>query len=78
MKTRIKTSTMVRKVVFVSLDDKSIIGLLTAAGMIPEGASPQVIFRVPCGGDYSGMDVEVDESHPVTVRWEESHYSEEP
>lgn len=31
----------------------------------------KVYFAVPSGGDYSGLNVDIDKQHPIRVRWVE-------
>lgn len=36
---------------------------------IPDNA--KIKFTVPSGGDYSGMEIDVDAENPIVVTWEE-------
>ena len=55
----------------VPLSGADIIKLLRGEGPtfpdVPDNATVQ--FAVPSGGDYSGMDLPIDEHEPVTVKW---------
>lgn len=52
--------------------------LLRSAGLIPgDQTIDSVTFRVPGGGDYSNMNVEIDADAPVIVKWTTRKKSEE-
>lgn len=65
---KISTHESVKTVKVIEMNDIDIIQLLTDTGRIPIGfTTDTVIFRVPTGGDYSGEDVEINNSNPVMV-----------
>ena len=39
-------------------------------------ASASIFIRVPGGGDWSNMDLDVDKDRPVIVRWKETEVSD--
>lgn len=52
----------------IKLDGGKIVELLRNAGVeIPTGT--EVKFKVPGGGDWSGMDCPIDDRNHVTVTW---------
>ena len=58
----------------VALTGKDVVELLVSAGIIPEEliedkVSIHVNFKVPTGGDYSGMDVDFDKEERLVVSW---------
>lgn len=54
------------------LDDKDIISMLKETGRIGKDATiTQVKFRVPGGGDYSNVTLDIEESDPIIVTVEE-------
>jgi len=54
--------------VTLTLDGEGLLELLRDAGEdIPDGASVHV--RVPGGGDWSNMDLEIGVDAPLTVIW---------
>ena len=64
----ITTTATVRRDAEVRLTSGDVLALLRAAGYdVPLDA--RVSVDVPRGGDYSGMELEVDAEAPVVVRW---------
>ena len=56
----------VSKLVKISITKEDIIKMLNDKGeQIPDNA--EVVFQVPSGGDYSGMDLNVDIENPVKI-----------
>ena len=54
------------------LTGADIISMLKETGRIPEDADiTKVEFRVPGGGDYSNMTLDIDEDAPIVVTVEE-------
>ena len=76
LKIRNETQTSFR----LSLGRAEIITLVEANGiLIPPNeeliyptipSSAEVIFRVPTGGDWSGMNCDIDDDFPVVISWE--------
>lgn len=67
---KVKTVTTVDRTLRIELTRDDILRLLRADGYkIPNDAD--VEFRVPGGGDWSNMDVGIDEENPVSIRWKE-------
>jgi hypothetical protein len=54
------------------LTNEDIIGMLKETGRIGKDSTiTQVAFRVPGGGDYSNMTLDIEESDPIIVVVEE-------
>jgi hypothetical protein len=53
------------------LSGDDILELLVEAGEIDAAQASSVRFAVPSGGDYSGMELEIDDNAPVLV-WVEN------
>lgn len=53
----------------IKITGKGLLTLLRAADIaaIPDNAT--VEFVVPSGADWSGMDVDIDNEHPIIVSW---------
>lgn len=72
-----RTETRTTRRHMVHLHGEDIVDLLIqelkAQGVkrLPTG-KVEVVFAVPSGGDYSGMEVDISDAHPVIIRWEES------
>lgn len=61
----------VTKVIY-EFSAKEIIEALVAVGQIPANAHNLESFvQVPGGGDWSNMELEVDDEHPLKIRAEE-------
>lgn len=52
----------------IHLGRKEIINLLRLSGVVVSDRAG-VCFTVPSGGDWSGMEVDISEEHPITVSW---------
>lgn len=65
-----KTTTTCKTIKTISLIGEDIRRLLVQAGEIDSAATAVVEFKVPSGGDYSGMALDVDDNSPVLVRVE--------
>lgn len=52
----------------LALNSEDIIRMLRTRFTIPDNA--KVFIHVPGGGDYSNMDLDVDEETPLQVSWE--------
>lgn len=62
----------------VTLSGEDIIELLHQNGTdYAPGSDATVEFKVPSGGDYSGMDVDFLKEERVTVRWTKATGDEE-
>jgi len=67
MKIETDTTTIVRK--HITLRRSDILELLQRVGWkVPSGAD--ITVRVPGGGDWSGMDLDLDE-HNINIDWTE-------
>lgn len=56
----------------ITLSGRDIVKLLNKAGIFNDGMMDiptKVVFKVPRGGDYSGMDVDFDNEELVQVSW---------
>ena len=61
-------TTKVTKTHRLEMSGRNIISMLRSDGLdVPPNAT--VTFEVPTGGDYSGMTVDVNGDHPVTISW---------
>jgi hypothetical protein len=63
------TKTVTRRCT-VKVTGGDIIGWLK--GVIPKGGQARVTFFVPRGGDYSGMQLDINEESPIYIEWEET------
>lgn len=46
--------------------------VLLMHGIPPGGRDVRVTFDVPCGGDYSGLTLDVSTQSPITITWTET------
>ena len=67
----VKQITQVKKTITLSLTGNDIASMLIAAGYLTESQGrEQIKFRVPGGGDWSHMDIDIDSTNPVIVSYE--------
>lgn len=64
-----RTQTQIKATYEVTGSD--IVKALRKAGMIPENGGASITLRVPGGGDYSNMDLDLMD-HPVTIKIDDS------
>lgn len=58
----------------LKLNHKDILTLLAAGAGVDVPYNADVIVHTPGGGDWSNMDLDVDDSCPVTIRWRTQTY----
>lgn len=69
-KNAMSKATLIRERTTIEVDNKDITGWLRRDGHVPATAKDvTVTFRVPDGGDYSGVTLDVEDALPVTVTW---------
>lgn len=67
IKIKHESSSEIRKEYHLNSD--AIIELLNKRVKLSKGETPtEVIIRIPSGGDYSGMNLEIDDDCPVIVK----------
>lgn len=68
MNLNVKTTTTTIQVHTASLNHESVIEYLRSKGCdVPDNAD--VLVRVPGGGDWSNMDLEIGRDTPIFVTW---------
>lgn len=71
--------TLIRKVTStsISLDDLDIVTMLKNKGEIPKViANVSIFIKIPGGGDYSNMDLEINKDCPVRIEYDEIERNE--
>ena len=67
----IKRTEKIHTEVVIELTGDDIVKALVDAGYIDMPESSSCVFKVPGGGDYSNMDVDVDDNAKVVVSFTE-------
>ena len=68
---KVKRKTNTRVTTSIELSGKGIVDILKDTGIIPDNAAEiNVVVHIPSGGDYSGMDLDInDAEHSITVSY---------
>jgi hypothetical protein len=62
------TKTTTQEIQSININSLDLIKLVESKGItIPAGSRIQVFIKVPSGGNYSGMHLDIDDSFPVHV-----------
>ena len=56
---------------FYEFNGDDIISALVDSGKLPPAADFTITFKVPGGGDYSNMSVDIDASNPIKISCKE-------
>lgn len=64
-----KTKTEITKNVTLEITKNDIIEWLLSKGEIPNDYA-EVYFSVPGGGDWSNMDISIDEDNPIFIKYQ--------
>lgn len=60
----------------IELTGKDIVEILSSKGFLPKLTKDyRVYINVPTGGDYSGMELEIDEMTPLIITYTEANKS---
>lgn len=72
----LSTHTVTTRRLTIELSREDLLEFLETKGLKPpQLVNASVYFQVPSGGDWSGMDIDIDKDHPVTVTWTETEES---
>ena len=71
MSFKVKRKTNTTVTTSIELSGAGILDILKNNGIVPEDAAEiKVVFHVPRGGDYSGMDLDInDNEHCISVSY---------
>lgn len=54
-----------------TISGRELVALLKSTGHLPEAVSPEVTVKVPGGGDWSNMSLDIDDDCPIILRFTE-------